>query len=299
LYHRETVDINTVRSTTVRANLDGFANEIAENPELIDRYFQTVYLEEGFKKIHVFATANANWEQVDGRPGDPINRLSVQVGYPDSKGNINWKSAARYKQEDGTLTSQPDMASWTLDNKDRVYVFDFTKHENLGKDQDKIYIRKDISFNEDPRVPVNTITEEYEVDGDETIEVRAETAGKVSVGPIDVDTPIETDQVKAIVTFKVPNLEPQVFELNTESMKKAQYFEVWYEKPEDVQAWQYKVEAIVKGKRFGQKSVRWASNWEQGGGNGPITVSIPAPTDKQNRLIEEYLTETAPAEAVS
>ncbi len=290
LNYEKKIDYQLIKDSRQSAQMAGLFTELKANPEAYKKYFSEIFLEEGFRKVHVIASANAYWKQPDGRKGDPINKLMLQVGYPDSQGNINWKSAARYKDKpsDTEFSKDAALASWDDSNKDRIYAFDFTRQESLGEDSEKIYIKKIISFDEDPRVVTNQVVIEEETE-QHVIEVRAETSGKLSVGPVSLDMPIDSEQVEVQVKFWTDGMEEQVYDFNYKNADQPRYWEVWYEKPEDLKGWEYKVEAIVKGKRFGQKAVRWESDWLSNEGNGPLIAEIPEVPSSLEDKLETYL----------
>jgi len=67
------------------------------------------------------------------------------------------------------------------------------------------------------------------------------------------------------------------------------FYTVWYARPEDLEPHEYKVEVVVKGRRFGQRALRWEGDWTQGTGSGPLIAAIPEiPADLEPK-IDEYL----------
>lgn len=286
----KTIENQVVRSEVISSQMEGVFDEIEEDETNIDRYFTEVFMEEGFRKVHVVATAIANWPE--NQIGDPIHSLKVQVGYPDSNGQINWKPSGRVLDgpTDEEMSGTTIPAIWVPGNKDARFIFDFTRHGDRGEDSEKIWVRKTIAFKESPDVAVNEIIEEYETDA-HTIDVRAESSGQLLVGPINIDMviPDADKQIDVIVHVKTPKFGEKAYRFNGATAAAERYYKVWYAKPEDLEDYQYKVEATVKGKRFGQKSVRWEGAWTSGAGNGPLTVEIPAPPEDLNDKLDTYL----------
>ncbi len=278
------------RPDVLSSQMEGLFDELKNDESAEDRYFSEVFFEEGFKKIHVVASANANWPAGDGQAGDPIHRLKLQVGYPDSRGNLNWKSAARFKENGASpaFSEQADMVSWTPDTRDRLYVFDFTKHDDLGEDADKIHLREVVSFIEGPHVAANEIAA-TDVTDVHTVEVRAETAGELEVGPIGIDMPINSEQIKVLVTVKTERFGAETFEFNNENADVPKRYRVWYAAPEDVEPYQYKTEVIIEGKRFGQRALRWESDWTEREVGGQLEVEIPEIPPELEEKIDAYL----------
>ncbi len=291
--YEKKISKQVVRSDSLSSQMEGLFDEVEQSEEARRRYFSEVFFEEGFKKIHVVANANANWPSEDGLDGDPIHRMKLQVGYPDSRGNLTWKSAARYKNNDADtdLSSEPSLAGWTPETKDRLYVFDFTRHDNLEDAADQIHIKKTVSLREGPNVATNEVTIE-EVTNDHIIEVRAESAGQLRVGPIGIDMPLgeNDDQVTVHVHVRTETFDEQIFEFTSGADEEADhFFNVWYEGPEYIEPYAYKVGVVIKGRRFGQRALRWEGDWTEGTGSGPLIAEIPEIPDEIEDKIDEYL----------
>ena len=247
-------------------------------------------MEEGFRKLHVISSAIANWPE--NEVGDPIHSLKVQIGYPDSSGQINWKNSGRVLEgpTDQEMSSTTLPAIWVPGNKDSRFVFDFTRHGDRGDDSENFWVRKTINFRESPDVAVNEIVEEYE-ESVPTIDIRAESAGQLLVGPIalDMTIPEEDKQIDVIVRVRTARFGEKVYRFNGSTVTANRFYKVWYATPADIEDYQYMVEATVKGKRFGQKAVRWESAWMAGSGNGPLTVEIPEPPEDLGEKLDTYL----------
>ncbi len=286
----KTIEEQVTRSEVISAQMEGVFDEIKEDETNLDRYFTEVFMEEGFRKVHVVTSAIANWPE--NQIGDPIHSLKVQIGYPDSQGQVNWKPSGRVLDgpTDVEMSDTTIPAIWVPGNKDARFIFDFTRHGDRGEDSEKIWVRKTIAFKESPDVAVNEIVEEYETDA-HTIDVRAESSGQLLVGPINIDMviPDEDKQIDVIVHVRTPKFGEKAYRFNGSTANAERYYKVWYAKPADLEDYEYKVEATVKGKRFGQKSVRWEGDWTSGAGNGPLTVEIPAPPDNLNDKLDTYL----------
>lgn len=299
-YKRE-ISKQIERSDVLSSQMEGLFDELKNDEDAKDRYFSEVFFEEGFKKIHVVATSNAHWPSGNGEAsGDPIRRLNLQVGYPDSRGNLVWKSAARFKDDNSStaFSEQADMVSWTPDTRDRIYAFDFTRHDDLGEDADTIHLKKEVSLIEGPHVATNEI-ETSEVTDEHVVEVRSETAGKLDVGPIGLDMPIGSDQIKVLVTVKTDQFGEEVFEFNSENAAEPKHYSVWYARPEDVEPYEYWTEVIIEGKRFGQRALRWESDWTEREVGGPLEVEVPAIPSDLEAKVDAYLSEDSSTEEPS
>lgn len=293
LNYSKKIDKKIERKSVQRTTLTGLFDELKENEEARKRYFSNVYLEEGFQKVHVVATCNANWESEENE-GDPINQVQLEVGYPDSNGNIVWKSTARYRDEpvDGELSDNGAPAMWTESTKDRIYVFDFSKREEgelEDRDPEEIEVRETISFKENPRVIVEETTRKKKTT-DHNLEVRAETAGHLSVGPILLDRPLGNDQITVHVKVRADGVPDKTFKFTNENEnKESRYFDAWYESQEEIPPYEYLVEVIVKGKNFTQKPLRWEGEWKENTGSGPLEVAIPNPPSDIQEKLDDYL----------
>ncbi len=284
------IEEQVTRAEVISSQMEGVFDELQDDEDALARYFTEVFLEEGFRKVHVIGTAIANWPE--NEVGDPIHSMKIQVGYPDSNGDINWKNSGRVldgpTDEEMSKTTLP--AVWVPGNKDARFVFDFTRHADRGDESENIWVRKTIAFKESPDVAVNEVVEVYETN-EHTIDVRAESSGQLLVGPIalDMTIPEEDKQIDVLVHVRTPKFGEKVYRFNGSTLSTNRYYKVWYEKPEDIEGYEYMVDATVKGKRFGQKSVRWESKWLKGDGNGPLTVEIPEPPANLSDKLDTYL----------
>lgn len=287
LEYEKNVQKMVTRKSVQRTSLTGVFDEIQENEEAKQRYFSEVYLDEAFQKVHVIASSNANWGGEDTE-GDPINKLMMQVGYPDSEGNLVWKSSARYRESeaDTELSQDGVLSSWTENTQDRIYVFDFTKHDDL-ENPDEISVQEIISFDEHPQVLVDEVTEERTTN-QHVLEVRAETPGHLSVGPITIDQPIPNDQVSVLVTLRADGVEDETvkFAKGNESPK---HWDIWYEDDATDRPYEYQVEAVVSPNTFGMESLRWSSGWQSEQGSGPLVAEIPPVPDDRQETLQNYL----------
>lgn len=288
--YTKTIEEQVSRSEVISSQMEGVFDQLQADETALDRYFTEVFMEEGFRKVHVIASAIANWPE--NQIGDPIHSLKVQIGYPDSMGQINWKPAGRVLDgpADTEMSGTTLPAIWGAGNRDARFVFDFTRHGDRADESENIWVRKTIAFRESPDVAVNEIVEEYETDS-HTIDVRAESSGQLLVGPITVDMtiPEEDKQIDVIVHVRTARFGDKSYRFNGASVNTARFYKVWYAAPDDIEEYQYMVEATVKGKRFGQKSVRWNGDWMTGSGNGPLTVEIPEPPADLNDALDSYL----------
>lgn len=296
LSYEEKRQLTVLRSTKISATMQGLASEIKKDPKRKDLYFSLVALDEGFQKVHVVASCNANWGE-NGEDGDPIQRIDLQVGYPDSKGNLVWKASGKYKENnaDTEISEDAEPAFWDKSTQDRLYLFDFMKQKGLPIDkQNKIFIKKNIRFKERPNVMVNTTTIE-EVTEDRIIEARGESAGKFAVKiSLDDDSQLPP-KMKIVVTCKADGMPDEVFEFNeknTEEGSPTYNWEIYYAKPTDIRNWKYRVDVTLSGPNVLSKKLKWSQDWTPGtarGRNVVLGVALPEVPEALMPKVMEYL----------
>jgi len=97
--------------------------------------FDVQLLQQPFPKIHVVATPLPNWS-VDRRKGDVVNMITLEVGYLDKDGVIQYKNSGRYYDNPGKQFSDDfKPAILTKDNKNNVFVFDFAVDDRVPSEK--------------------------------------------------------------------------------------------------------------------------------------------------------------------
>jgi len=274
----EEIDETLIKDNTISAHMMGFYEQLAHNAETEKKYFDTVHLDEGFRKIHVLASARAFWPDDKGQ-GDPIDQLVLEVGYPDSTGSITYKNSGLFMENKAapkSTTTAP--AIWSKENKDRIIIFDFARQDSLPKDQQNtIHVRRTIRYRIDPRVEIPGYTTNFpeEQVTDHTIEVKADALGRLIVGPIQLDTKL-SEEVKAIITFRQGSRTESV-ELNADNVKEIKYFEAWTNDPATALTCTYQVEMIHQAKTAGIPAIRYTGQESPIFGNTPLIAHTPSP----------------------
>ena len=295
LAYDEKVQICIEKTTAVSANLRGLYDEIKADKSREKLYFSTIQLDEGFQKIHVISTAIANWGDAT-TVGDPIERIELEVGYPDSTGVIRWKSTGKYKDSATTpISERPAPAFWDINSQSRIYIFDFLKIKTLPKEQqNKIHVRKKIRYKERPNVLVNEVITQ-EIVEEKSVNVRGESAGRfnVNIAPDQTDLP---RKMKMYVTCHVDGFPDKVYEFNaanTSGDNPANFdWTIFYKSPADIKPWKYKVDVSLAGPRILDKTLKWTSNWISNtdkGGDLRLGVSIPDVPEAMLPEVERYL----------
>jgi len=122
---------------------------------------------------------------------------------------------------------------------------------------------------------------------DNTIEVRADSAGRLAVGPITLGVVLQDNTQTVEVTLEPTDganppspigRDPVRFIWNFADQDKDRMWLLFTGDPEFQSFFRYKVRVIVKGTLF-EPGKEWSGDWVAGGGNGPITISIPRPGD--------------------
>jgi hypothetical protein len=278
----EEINETYIKDNVISAHMMGFYEKLQANKDEEKKYFDVVHLEEGFRKIHVIATARAYWPDGNGNGGDPIDQLVLQVGYPDSTGAIVYKNSGLYMDNIGAAKSTSlTPAIWTKDNPHRILIFDFERQTNLPPEkQNIIYIKRQVRFQErtSVEVPDRTLTFDEEQTTDHSIEVKADALGKLSVGPVELDTKLD-DRVKAMVTFRKDNRNPETFRFTADTLNQPQFFEAWTKDPADAVNWSYQVTMVYESKVAGVPSVTYNGAEIPMAGSTPLIVQIPLPPD--------------------
>jgi hypothetical protein len=278
----EEINETYIKDNVISAHMMGFYEKLQANKDEEKKYFDVVHLEEGFRKIHVIASARAYWPDANGNGGDPIDQLVLEVGYPDSTGAIVYKNSGLYMDNIGAAKSTSlTPAIWTKDNPHRILIFDFERQTNLPPEKvNIIYIKRQVRFQERPsvEVPDRTLTFDEEQTTEHSIEVKADALGKLSVGPVELDTKLD-DRVKVMVTFRKANRNPETLRFTADNLNQPQFFEAWTKDPADAVNWSYQVTMVYESKVPGVPSVTYTGDEIPMAGSTPLLVQIPLPPD--------------------
>lgn len=282
LDYNEVIDETYIKENDISAHLMGFYNTIKKNKDEEKKYFDTVHLAEGFRKIHVIASARAFWPDANGNGGDPVEQMVLQVGYPDSTGAIVYKNSGLFMENAAAPKSTAlAPAIWTKDNKSRIIIFDFERQSNLPPDrQSVIYVKREVRYQERPCVEIDgrTLTFPEEQTTDHTIEVKADAAGVLRVGPVQLDTRLD-DRTKAMVTFRKANRNPETMRFTADNAGQPQFFEAWASDPRDALSWSYQVTMVIESKVAGVPAITYSGPEIPMAGSMPLIAEVPMPPD--------------------
>jgi hypothetical protein len=280
-YH-ETRQFAYLQDHTISSSLEGMYDEIKRDPLAEKKYFLSVYLDDWPRKLGRVFKPVINWAS------QPVAFLSAQVGYPNTRGELQW-TGKTFQKADG------DDARWTLGitQKEKADV----AGPPAGWEPDKTFIKRKVHMLEPgdgfanpfvvTQIDQNVIDLDPEPNGtamnDTTLEVRADSAGRLAVGPMSLGAVLDDARQTVEVTFD-PTDE------NRQSLGREQVRMVWaYGDQDQPRFWsiytgdptfrpffRYQVHVVVKGSLFA-KGQAWLGPWVDANGNGPITIAVPTP----------------------
>jgi hypothetical protein len=289
LHYEDEQQFAYLQDDQISGTMEGMFDEMKDDPGAEKKYFLNVYLEDWprrlarvFKPIASYAGQENNWA------GQPVSFLSVQVGYPNTKGEVMWTGKAFQR-------SDPPDANWSfsLTQKQLADV----ENPPEGWKPDLTYVKRKVHLLEPPdpqeapfvriQIDANEIALDPEPNGslmnDTTIEVRADSAGKLIVGPISLDVPLENDKQVVEVTFEPTDenfqpigRDPVRFQWMFADQNESRFWSIYTGDPEFRPFFRYQVRVIVKGSIF-TKGMEWTGPWEGASANGPLMVNVPTP----------------------
>ena len=280
-YH-ETRQFAYLQDHTISSSLEGMYDEIKRDPTAEKKYFLTVPLDDWPRKLARVFKPVVNWAT------QPVAFVDCQVGYPSTQGDIQWQGHS-FQKSDG------DDANWrtAITQKAKADVANAPQ----GWEPDKTFIKRTIHMKEPDDIftnpfVVNQIDQnEIELDpgptgtpmNDNIYEIRADSAGRLAVGPIGLGASLTDASQVVEVTLDPTNADGK--SLGREQVKfrwlfadqdQQRFWSIFTGDPAFRPFYRYKVEVTVKGTLF-QKGQAWEGPWQQASGNGPITISVPLP----------------------
>lgn len=291
LFYEETRYHRYLQPNTISSSFRGLYNTIQANPEESKKYFTRHILGDINHKVRVITKPVVNWRDPSKEwVGDPVQFLSAEVGYPDAVGNIDWK-AHPFQSTDSDATTQW-IAEFAKRNLDEV------ANPPEGWTPDTLYVRRRIHLtepsgitdNEFVRIFVEKNTIDLDPEGgmpttDKILEVRADSVGKLEVGPIDIDVTLSDDTQVITVEFQAlgqthdGHERPIVkFQWEHQNYDQSRFWEIFTGQKDFVPHYRYRVSVAVKGTLF-TAGMAWSGPWEEGKGNGQLMIHIPRPGD--------------------
>jgi hypothetical protein len=296
LNYDETIQERFLLPTTISSTLEGFYNEIKADPQAERKYFSTLYLDDWDRKVTRTVKPVVNWPDPARQwVGDPVSFLSVQVGYPSTNGDLLWQGRVFSSTDTGTATTwQPVMArknaadvvnapaGWTPDTTFVKRAVHFTEPPG---ETDNPYVRAFVEKNVIPLDPEPNGTALNDIN----LEVRADSVGKLEVGPIVISALLDSPSQMVEVSFQAlgknaDGNDRTITKLvwRSTDQDKDRYWEIFTGQPDFVPAYRYQVRVIVRGSLF-TKGMEWTGPWVESAGNGPLTVTVPTPEEAVTR----------------
>ena len=291
LSYEETRHHRYLQPTTISSSFEGFFNEMKNDPEAEKKYFTRLILGDLGRKVTRVVKTVVNWsDPAKEWVGDPVAFLSAEVGYPGPTGVPQWASHV-FQSTDTTeeTTWKPAFAQRNLDE---------VANPPQGWQPDMTYIRRRVHLTEPLGASdnkfVNIAIEKNVIDldpdggtlaSDSIIEVRADSVGKLEVGPMEID--VELENAKQIVTVEFKALgqthdgyeRPIVkFDWHHDDQTESRYWEIFTGQLDYTPRYEYRVSVTVKGTIF-SKGMSWTGPWNEGIGNGPLMVHVPTPDE--------------------
>jgi hypothetical protein len=291
LHIDETREIAYIQDYPISSPLRGFYDEIKADPQAEKKYFTTLYLDDWNRKVTFTFKPIVNWPEPGKQwAGQPVAFLSAQMGYPNTEGVIQWESEIFSATDPIDKFFAPAAAQ-----KKAVDV----NNPPAGWASDKAFVKRQIHFAEPPteaEFPFSRLyVEKNIVDLDpgengtltNTLnqEIRVDSAGVLSVGPITLNVDLETPKQIVEVSFQALGKTDEgydrpitKFTWNYDDQTEPRYLAIYTGQPGFVPKYQYQVRVLVKGSIF-TKGMEWIGSWQEAGGNGPLMVSVPTPDD--------------------
>jgi len=296
LNYHETRQIAYLQEVPISGSLEGVYDEIKKNPEAEKKYFQTVDLNDWPQKLSRVTKPVADFES------QPIAFLSVQHGYPNTRGELNWVPRTFDKSDPPTTTAIFEFVQ---------KIADQVTNPPKGWKPENTFLKRKVHMKEESN-PFANIFERVQIKdnvidldpgptgtmiNDVTVEVRADDAGRLRVGPIGLGVELENSKQVVEVIFQVttedgkaiPDYEPVKFRWKYDDQETPRYWSIYTQDSAVRPYFKYQVKVIVKGS-LTTKGMEWAGPWINSLGNGPLMITVPTPEDRDIQIIRNFRT---------
>lgn len=271
----------------ISSTLEGFYDEIKQDPSAERKYFTTLFLDDWSRKVTRFVKPVVNWPDPSKRwIGDPVQFLSVEFGYPSAAGDIQWAPHVFQSTDTGDTTHW----QFSVSKKGTAEVVNPPE----GWTPDQMFVRRVVHLNEppgendSPYMRVFVEKNRIELDGpngqltsDHTVEIRADSVGKLEVGPITLTAVLSGVEQMVEVEFQClgnkhdgtqRNITKFTWRSGDQDVER--YWEIFTGQLDFVPNFRYRVRVIVRGTIFSQ-GMEWTGPWVEASGNGPLIVTVP------------------------
>jgi hypothetical protein len=297
LHYHEKREMCYLQENTVHGQLEGLYDQLKADPSAERKYFINLDLGDWDRKITRVVKPVVNWPDPARKwVGEPVSFLSVQVGYPDMQGAIQWDGHV-FQPNDG-----PD-AQWNtaMAKKNQADV----ANAPAGWTPDKTFLKRKVHFAEppseleNPYVRCSVERNEVELDAGPTgslvddinNEVRVDNVGALNVGPVFLGVVLEGPKQFVEVTFQAAgktldghDRAPVKFSFNATDQDEPRYWMTFTGQPDFLPKYSYQVRVVVKGSimTHGQE---WIGPWVEASGNGPLLVRVPTAEDEGVKVV--------------
>jgi len=304
LRYEETREMAYLQDTTISSSLTGFIDEIRADPEAEKRYFTTLYLDDWDRKVTRTIKPIVNYPDPARQwVGEPVAMLGCQVGYPDVNGSLQWSGHMFQATDPPDAVFQPAMAKKNMAD---------VANPPEGWQPDVTFVKRTVHFSEPPdeaQFPYARVFIEQEVvdldpgsNGTPTnvinLEIRADSAGKLGVGPISLDVDLENTKQIVEISFQclgntLDGRERNVtkFQWLYADQTEPRFWSIYTGQLDFVPRFKYQVRVIIKGSLF-SKGMEWTGPWVETNGNGPLMINVPTQEDEGVTVSRTYPTPT-------
>jgi len=313
LEYHQTQQFAYLQDHTISSSLAGMYDEIRQDPAAERKYFLNVDLNEWPRRLARVCRPVVAWDD------RAVEFVSVQVGYPNTKGEINWEGHS-FTEDGGTD------GSWKYQTPQKLAAD--VSNPPAGWKPDLTFVKRKVHLVEPPnettdpytriQIERDTIDIDAEPNGslinDTTLEVRADSAGRLAVGPIELGVVLtdNTQTVEALFEPVHPDTGEPVgmgqvrFRWGQADYARDRKWMIFTGDPAFRPFYRYKITVTVKGTLF-EPGRSWEGPWTRASGNGPLVLTVPRPDapgvtvlsrslpEERTRLLREAPTVTQPA----
>src|SRR5260221_616131 len=174
---------------------------------------------------------------------------------------------------------QHDESHLTLDFEEEINET-YIKDNVISAHMMGFYVKRQVRFQEKPSVeiPDRTLRFDEEQTTEHSIEVKADALGKLSVGPVQLDTKLD-ERVKVMVRFRKANRNPETLRFTADTINQPQFFEAWTKDPADAVNWSYQVTMIYESKAPGVPAITYSGEEIPMAGSVPLIAQVPLTPD--------------------
>lgn len=267
-YHRY------LQPTTISSSFEGIYNELKRDPDAEKKYFVRLIMGDLSRKVTRIVKPIVNWpDPSKSWVGEPVAFLSAEIGYPGPTGSKQWMAHV-FQSTDTT-----DQTNWSpafaLRQKDEVSNPPDDWEPDVTYVRRRVHLTEPMGITDNPLVKVDVEKNVVDLDPeggtpttDNVLEVRADSAGKLEVGPIDIDVVLQDNTQVVTVEFKASGHKhdgserPVVrFQWKFDDQSSPRYWEIFTGQTDYAPIYDYRVTVDVKGTLFSRGGMAWTGPW--------------------------------------